>query len=129
MSDRQKTTETRTIHPRVLAALGERVCVEMLGVARDLRSGVIPSERYDQGTYCGTACCVAGHLMIRLGVMRSGAPRRSDRENVSTRLMQLGDRDSALWRLFSPRPSDPLLAADAIERYVLAGSVYPWRAT
>lgn len=118
MSSRRGQAKTRTISERAIRALGHEGAVALLGVARDLRSGVIPPETYDQSTYCGTACCIAGHLMIRLGVMKPG---------LTTWLIALADRDPAVWRLFSGKvPSVPALAADAIERYVLEGSDDPW---
>ena len=44
MSNREITTATRTIHPRALAALGEKACIVALGVARDLLDGTIPPD-------------------------------------------------------------------------------------
>jgi len=50
MSDR-KLAESRVIHSRALAAWGEATCFAAIEVARDLRSGVIPPEEYDQGSF------------------------------------------------------------------------------
>lgn len=59
-------TNARTFHPRALAALGAPACIAMLSVARDLRSGAIPPEHYDQQRSCGTACCIYGHMVYRI---------------------------------------------------------------
>ena len=77
MSDKQDPN-VRTIHPRALESLGYATCVALLGVARDLRSGAIPPEKYDQTDWgahnkydaykCGRPCCIAGHLAQRLGI-------------------------------------------------------------
>ena len=113
MSDR-KIAESRVIHSRALAAWGEATCFAAIEVARDLRSGVIPPEEYDQGSFyrigCGSACCIAGHIAWRM------------REPVERLLKRTG-----YCRLFSAsRPSNPQLAADAIERFVFDGSDDPW---
>lgn len=132
MSNRQATSETRTIHPRALVALGESVCVEMLGVARDLRSGVIPRKKFNQGvwyandkSWCGSACCIAGHVAHRtleIDFARTGAQQRI----LLAQIMDWEMRDSGVSALFCGcQPSDPLLAADAIERFVLRGSGDP----
>jgi hypothetical protein len=119
MSNRKRTLKARTIHPRALATFGEEVCVVMLGVARDLRDGTISPENYDQKNYCGTACCIAGHVAARLDM-------------CVREFIDLQTRDDALWNsgygaLFrGSNPSDPLLAADAIERYVYDGAERPW---
>ncbi len=122
MSDR-KLADVRTIHPRTLSIWGEATCLVAIEVARDLRSGVIPPEEYDQGEYggfsfCGTACCIAGHIARRLEV------------NVHLFAGTTMHRDPGV--AYSPglfgggNPSDPILAADAIERYVYDGSNTPW---
>jgi hypothetical protein len=106
---------TRTIHPRALKAIGHEACIAMLGVARDLRSGVIPPAVYCQRVYRGTACCIAGHTARRLN------------ESVWHFLAGIMD-DAVYMRLFcGAEPSDPHLAADAIERYIYAGADEPWR--
>ena len=122
MSNRSLTNETRTIHPRALAALGEKACIVMLGVAADLRSGMIPPERYNQTWYCGTSCCIAGHVALRLGM-----------DGVEWAAMVLGS-ESNIAGLFGydrglfggGHPSDPQLAARAIERYIYEGADNPW---
>ena len=124
MSDRKQDSETRTIHPRAIAALGEEACVVMLGVARDLRSGAIPPEHYDQGSYCGTACCVAGHVALRLGVRpKDVADWASDAE---IRDAALFDNDLALFSSCIHHKVSPALAARAIERYLYEGADHPW---
>ena len=117
MSNRQLTTETRTLHPRALNALGEEACIVMLGVAADLRSGVIPPENYDQSRGCGTSCCIAGHTMYRLG-----------EDGSSPWMWKVAKKDSsALSNLFSGAyPSNPQRAARAIERYIYEGADKPW---
>jgi hypothetical protein len=113
MSSRHEA-ETRTIHPLALAELGEEACIIALGVARDLRSGVIPPEKYDQKyfnysqTECGTACCIAGWMLIR-GVEHWSL------QQLTGNLFAMGVNDPT-----------PARAADAIERYVYDGSQTPW---
>lgn len=122
MSNRHEV-EGRTIHPRALKELGEEACIVALGVARDLRSGVIPPEAYDQqfasvwmAGCCDTPCCMMGYIRKRLGNLHfygafNGAWRFGN----------------ALGELFAgDHPSDPILAADALERYVYDGSETPW---
>lgn len=103
-------TETRQIHPRALVELGEEACIVALGVARDLRSGVIPARQFNMDRWCGTACCIAGHIGARIGIP------------------WFWDQHCDLDLFESYHPSDPILAADAIERYVYLGSETPWRA-
>jgi hypothetical protein len=110
MSNRRFIT-ARTLHPKALAALGEEACIVALEVARDLRDGTIPPEHYNQVSICDSACCIAGHMARRLGV------------NVVT-LYFTHDLRAGLFN--GVHPSDPLLAADAIERYVYDGSETPW---
>jgi len=125
MSDRKLTQSRLVIHPKAIAALGEEVCFVALEVARDLRSGAIPPDEYDQGSFdkhnskCGAACCIAGHIALRMMM------------HVYTLLnrTKFWDFTSPASRLFAgSRPSDPLLAADAIERAILQGSDNPWMA-
>lgn len=122
MSNRQ-STDVRVIHPSALADWGAPTCFAALEVARDLRSGAIPPEEYDQGSFirshrtCGSACCIAGHIAFRM---------KEPVENLLERSGYWGPRGHA-YRLFAgSRPSDPLLAADAIERFILDGSDDPW---
>lgn len=118
MSTRHPTPDTtaRTFHPRALAALGAQSCIAMLSVARDLRSGAIALEQYDQSTYCGTACCIAGHTAFRLG------------EDQGTWLGRIGRKGCPgfLDLVNGGHPSDPQLAARAIERYLYEGAEQPW---
>jgi hypothetical protein len=116
MSNRQES-EVRTIHPRALRELGEEACIVALGVARDLRSGVISSNEYDQRTLYGSAHCLASHMARRMG--------RSPFWWYFKRTF----RCQALVNLFwSRRPSDPERAARAIEHYLYTGSETPWLA-
>ena len=124
MSDR-RLADVRTIHPRTLSIWDEATCLVALEVARDLRSGAIPPEEYDQGSFtkssgrCGAACCIAGHIALRMGgpvelfIGRSGY-FSAEYPNRIARLFAGG------------QPSDPILAADAIERFVIDGSETPW---
>lgn len=105
MSSRQQS-DTLPIHPYALIELGEEACIVALGVARDLRSGAIPPEKFDMRWFC----CIAGWMRIR-GV-----------ETGTLSLADVGDLFSA------SHPSDPQLAADAIERYIYDGSRTPWDA-
>ena len=108
----------REIHPRALAELGHEACIVALGVARDLRSGVIPGEEFDMGSFCGASCCIVGHIACRLGI------RGNDSRGDFYSALIVSD---ALDALFEPaRPSDPIRAADAIERYIYDGADRPW---
>jgi hypothetical protein len=118
MSTRQG--ESRTIHPTAIAKLGYEACIVALGVARDLRSGVIPPEEYNQvnlGEFSPCPCCIAGHIGRRMGVWPS---------RISMRLGLLGQVGYGLFS--GGNPSDPQLAADAIERCIYDGSDTPWKA-
>ena len=124
MSDR-RLADVRTIHPRTLSIWDEATCLVALEVARDLRSGAIPPEEYDQRSFtkslstCGTACCIAGHIALR---MSEPVERFIGRSGYFS-----GDSQNRAARLFSgSQPSDPILAADAIERFVIDGSETPW---
>lgn len=125
MSNREITA--RTIHPDSIAELGLQECIVALEVARDLRSGAIPPEDYDQDQLyplvaiadgCGTPCCIAAHIAHRMRV----APDR-----IFNKLQPW------IYGLFSSRTDslqaddDPIHAADAIERYVYDGDKQPWR--
>jgi hypothetical protein len=125
MSNRHEA-EARTIHPRALTELGEEACIVALGVARDLRSGVIPAKKYDQREWCGTAYCIAGHIATRMGVARRTMDT-GDGIRVFRWAMSLSCSSDGLSNLFGGRhPSDPHRAAEAIERYVYLGSETPW---
>ena len=118
MSSRQQS-DTLTIHPYALIELGEEACIVALGVARDLRSGAIPPEKFDMrwvlpSASCGSGCCIAGWMLIR------GVPDKHETGTLS--FGDVGDLFSA------SHPSDPQLAADAIERYIYDGSRTPWDA-
>lgn len=116
MSTRHHTT-ARTFHPRALAALGAPACIAMLSVARDLRSGAIPPEDYNQKTWCGRSCCIAGHTALRLG------------KDQSHWLANETTMDRSFIALIDGcAPSDPQLAARAIERYLYEGAKQPWAA-
>jgi hypothetical protein len=123
MSDRNRV-DAAAIHDRALRALGLERSLALRGVARDLRSGRIEHRRFHMGAFgrgCGTPCCVWGHVMEREGVF-SAVQRSFLCEEISL-------KDPAFINLtLAFNPSDPVLAADAIERYVLEGSDDPWRA-
>lgn len=121
MSNRHEA-EGRVIHPRALAELGEEACIAALGVARDLRSGVIPAERLNMQTFCGTACCIGAHIAARLG-------EAEGKLFISKMNAEITRPNSWGSHLFSSaHPSDPVLATDAIERFVYDGSKTPWNA-
>jgi hypothetical protein len=124
MSDRKLATETRTIHPLALDEVGEKVAIVMLGVARDLRSGVIPPEDFNMQHYhCGSAHCIGGWIEFRVAGRR---PSPSIRSKLFCK-GGAGELPQSLCNLFSANhPSDPHLAARAIERYVYKGSIDPW---
>lgn len=120
MSNRQ-STQVRTIHPDTLAEVGEAVAVEMLAVARDLRSGAIPPEEFDMSTACGTACCIWGHMKWNLN--------RETRIRIGKLWVSQTHENAWLGNLFrGTHPSDRLLAVDAIERYVYDHAAQPWAA-
>lgn len=119
MSGRQDQS-VRTIHPKSLALVGDAICLEMLTLARDLRSGAVPPESYNQKRLygdCGTACCILGHLRQRV----------SPKAYVKLKHSWF-EKDGGLVELFAGyHPSDPQRAADAIERFVFDGSDNPWQ--
>jgi hypothetical protein len=123
MSDRKLATETRTIHPLTLDEIGEKVAIVMLGVARDLRSGAIPPEGFNMQHYhCGSAHCIGGWIEFRVAGRR---PSLSIRSKLFCK--RTGELPLSLCNLFSAsNPSDPYLAARAIECYVYEGSDDPW---
>lgn len=116
MSDKQGIS--RTIHPNALRDIGEEACMTLLGIARDLRDGTIPPEKYDQRTLghgCNTPCCIAGHFKWRApeiwqGLINFHAAAHTPLDNLF---------DACY-------PSDPMLAAKAIDRYVFDYSNKPW---
>lgn len=120
MSNRHEV-EGRTIHPRALKELGDEACIVALEVARDLRSGVIPPEKYYQGRYCGTACCIAGHIARRFGFPED---RAAFWVGSLPHMKSLTDNDGLFTGFHST--ATPQRAADAIERYVYDGSETPW---
>jgi hypothetical protein len=126
MSDR-KLADALSIHPKALAIWGEATCIVALEVARDLRSGVIPPCEYDQGSFlkiqgrCGSACCIAGHIALRMREPVTYLARRSGYFNM------VGQKSPAALLFSGGRPSDPQLAADAIGRFVIGGSDDPWK--
>lgn len=119
MSTRHSTpaAAARTFHPRALTALGALACIAMLSVARDLRSGAIPPENYNQATHYGTSCCIYGHVRKRL----------DDINNERLVHQWHPRREIGLMDLFNGhRPSNPQQAACAIERYIYEGAEQPW---
>lgn len=113
-------TDCRTIHAGALAELGLAACMVALEVARDLRSGAIPPERFCQLSYCGAACCIAGHMAERMNVgvvYWAVVDWALQRRLESTRIHEL---------FHGNQPSDPMLAADAIENYIYNYARHPW---
>lgn len=125
MSDR-KIAEARTIHPRALKELGEEACIVALGVARDLRSGVIPPEKFKMSTACGSSCCIVGHIAIRLFQITDPDDWEGARKQARLHL-DLAETSGALEDLFAAHPSNSHRAADAIERYVYSDTDEPWK--
>lgn len=127
MSNREITSTSRTIHPRALAALGEEACVVMLGVARDLLDGTIPPEEYDQRDWCGTACCIGGHVANRLGIDYYDLWDKPRRRGLGGGLVfttnSLFGMPGIIGNQVNPTPA---LAARAIYRYVYEGAEEPW---
>ncbi len=125
MSDRKLEIDTKKIHQRALNSPGLVAAIVMLGVARDLRDGKI--KNFDMKSYfeCGSPCCIAGYVLARLGHVC--LPKDDFPESGMPLIKAWNESDGALWRLFeSSNPSDPKLAARAIERYVLEGADDPW---
>jgi hypothetical protein len=101
MSNRSLTAESRTIHPRALTALGEKACLVMLGE-------------------CCTSCCIAGHVVRRLGIGLGDLVYTP----AAWADAALQNRSGGLFG--ATHPSDPQLAARAIERYIYEGADDPW---
>lgn len=131
MSDRQQADTNIVIHERALNSLGLKISLILLSVARDLRSGVIENDQYNQRTFgnwdgCNTACCIWGHACSRMGITNWKERRTSANKLISN--------DKALSNLFaaipiaSMRRMYPEQAAEAIENYVLKGHDRPWDA-
>jgi len=134
VSDRKLTDIV--IHDRALNALGLETAIVMLEVARDLRSGAIEAENYDQNRFgrderiytdegmkdCNTPCCIWGHVCHRMGIY-SWSDRATSAENMT-------DKDRALgWLFASVEDATPKRAAQAIENYVISGMDHPWYGT
>ena len=76
MSTRSRAA--RTISEHALRHLSLEACLALLRVADDFRHRRVPEAAYDQGEFCGTAYCVAGHAAdvldpnrnMRVGPMR-----------------------------------------------------------
>jgi hypothetical protein len=118
---RRNEAEARTIHPRALAELGEEACIVVLGIGRDLRSGVIRNAEFCmtaigglRGAPARPPCCIFGHMRNR----GCDLPPYSQ---------FIKGRPAARSLFHTHNASDPILAADAIERYVYDGSETPWR--
>jgi hypothetical protein len=128
MSDRKLEIDAKIIHPRALRTLGLEACIVMLDVAHDLREDRI--EHFDMRSYfsCGSPCCICGHVLYRLGYgCDEKNPDYTSRDGYDLRQSWFL-KDKAVFRLFSANaPSDPQLAARAIDRYVLEGAESPWR--
>jgi hypothetical protein len=123
MSDR-KLDDARTIHPDCIAAVGEEVCLALLSVARDLRSGAIPPEHYYQGSWCGTAQCIWGHAATRLG--------RYNKMEISVAGRKLMEKDAGLHELFMGAGgafASPDQAANAIESWLFTHAKFVWHKT
>ena len=122
--------EVRTIHPEVINEIGMEAAITMLSVGRDLRDGTIKPRLFNMKVIkddlsCGTAHCIAGWVAFRMNTTHIELFVRDGRSwNVSK------DGHPRLNNLFgSGYPSEPALAADAIDRYVYDYEKYPWKAT
>lgn len=113
-----KRGSARTFHPQALSDIGETACLALLGIAADLRRGAIPPAEYDQrfgDDACGSPCCILGWLR-----------RRWPECQISPTCCAGNKRLRNLF--WGGHPSDPALAADAIERYVFGYAARPWSA-
>ena len=124
----------REIHPGVLDGIGADVAFELLGVARDLRSGAIVAADYKQSEWaCGTAYCIAGHAAIRRGVPADSTSIRIWTDDLvsSCRNDEVMRGLSNLFYLCCPhgKMPTPAEAADAIEHLVFDASSRPWSVT
>ena len=128
--------EVRTIHPKVLQELPMEVITELLQVANDLRTGVIPPEHFimsnfnttlrnSEGEDCGTAHCIAGWVAFRLKTHHRKLFYNGENGPAD---FGPGGHEPPLRKLFYNRPSDPVMAADAVEAYVYDYDDDPWRA-
>ena len=135
---KEATGQVRTIHPEVLKGVGLEAATALLRVAHGLRSGEIREEWYAQywigpnGKYgldfidkvsnsersktkCGSACCIIGWTRAFLT------------DSSWSSLRDLWMNDAHLGELFSgEHPSDPQLAANAIEAFIYDYKENPW---
>lgn len=119
------TGEVRTLHPGAIVEIGERYCIVLLEIGRDLESGKIPSKEFNMlkmnlptkffvSGSCGSPCCIIGHVRIRA----------QDDDALGLEWI----KSTRLQNLFCfTNPSDPIKAARAIERYVYEYAENPWQ--
>lgn len=115
MNSRQET-ETKQIHPRALQELGEEACIAALDVASDLRSGIISTDEFNMQNICGSHYCILSYIALRIG--RHPATFCND--------IHWFDVPGFHSLTDGRHPSNPFLAADAIERYIYTDTVQPW---
>lgn len=134
--------DTRTIHPEVLKELPLNVIMELLKVGNDLRTGVIPPHQFDMRWYnsfnftCGDHVhCIAGWVGARLKTSYRTLFYVGDRKIINDNGPAAEKYDEngqpynpPLRILFQSHPSDPQMAADAIEQYVFNYAEDPWKA-
>lgn len=131
------TDQVRPFHPSVLAELPIEVALELKQVGLDLASGVIPSYQFDMSLYnqpcrlpdgsCGTAYCIAGWVAFRMRqpyfdlFYQDGGPARE-------RYVDGVYCNTPMRILFCRHPSDPQMAARAVEEYLYNYADDPWKA-
>lgn len=141
--------EARVIHPEVIQELGVELAMELLKVGHDLRTGVIPAHEFDMRNFhtplydedinpCGTAHCIAGWVSYRVGkhyhtLFYKGSFQGCISDGPAAQRPLPGFEglrayDPPLRILFYKHPSDPQMAADAIEQYVYNYAADPWKA-
>jgi hypothetical protein len=120
-------SEVRAFHPQVISEIGLETALAFLEVANDLRSGVIPPENFNMVYFdCGTAHCIGGWVAYRM--KRNARDMFYGRHGHAAASWNGNDFVyPPLWYLFHVcNPSDPKLAADAIERYLYTYAANPW---
>lgn len=127
MSNKQE--QTRTFHPEPVRLLGLEVCVTMLKVAHDLRSGAIPHNQFDMTRWhCGTSHCIGGWVDVYMDCERS---EDEILRGLNWRDLFFKDyetlKDPILQELFYyENPNNPEWAAAAIEVYLFEHDPDPW---
>ena len=107
------------VHPSVLKVLSTAEIEAFRGVAADLANGKIKRGMLSMANPipgCGAACCIAGHVSIRMKLPAVDVFGKS-------LFAYLFDRSTELYRLLSGRnPDNPKRASRAIIHYLATGS-------